>query len=105
MMRNDAADKSRRETAEGVPLQDVTYRIRWKADRRAFEVLRNGAATGTFGYSKARAIELAIVQARAEDTAGEVSVISRIDDRDYIDWRRAARCTTWPLRSSPILPV
>ena len=96
--------ESRRGRAEGLPQQDVTYKIKWKAERRAFEVLRNSIATGTFGYSRVRAVELAILQAQGEGTAGEVSVLSLKDGRDTTDWHRPAKYIRVLLRN-PSLPV
>jgi hypothetical protein len=92
--------------ATGTALSDdVRYLIQWKANRRAFEVLRNGFGTETFGYSRHRAVELAILQAQNEATMGEVSVASKFDGRDITDWRRAARCARPATRRSTQLQV
>ena len=81
-------------SAEPHQSADVDYLVRWQPNRRAFAVLRNGIETGTFGFSRDRALSLAIMKAQTEPTIGQVSVFSKIEGRDITGWRRAARCTT-----------
>jgi hypothetical protein len=69
-------------------IYDVEFFIFWNAERRTFDVERNGVPTGSFAKDKKTAIELAARAAQFENREGKTAVVysTNADGKLIVEW-------------------
>jgi hypothetical protein len=66
---------------------DLVYQIVWNANRKTYDVLRAGAANGSFARDKDTAINMAIREAELEAQKGvKVQVCSLANGSQQTEW-------------------